>query len=75
VFLEVLLSLASALTTVKADADLESKINSRILALIGGLKKLLFPRNSLPEWVREVFTDTELFWFATALTAFYDEGI
>jgi hypothetical protein len=58
-----------------AEADLETRINSRIMALIGALQKLMFPRSSLPGWVREEFSDTELFWFATALTAFYDEGI
>ena len=75
VFLEILLSLASALTTVMAQADLETRINGRILALIEALSRLLFPRKSLPEWVREEFTDSQLFWFASALTAFYDEGI
>ncbi|MCE9589874.1 MAG: hypothetical protein K8S99_05060 [Planctomycetes bacterium] len=75
VFLEILLALAHALTTVVAEADLETKINSRIQALIMGLKKLMFPRKSLPEWVRKDFNDVELFWFATALTSFYDEGI
>jgi len=75
VFLEILLSLASALTTMMAHADLETRINSRILALVNALQKLMFPRNSLPEWVRQEFTETQLFWFATALTAFYDDGI
>jgi hypothetical protein len=75
VFLEILLALASALTIVMAQADLETRINDRILALIKALKRLTFPRNSLPEWVRQEFTDKQLFWFASALTAFYDEGI
>lgn len=39
------------------------------------LSKLKFPRNSLPEWVREDFSEDQLFWFATAMTAFYDQGI
>jgi len=42
---------------------------------ISALEKLQFPRNSLPHWVRGDFTDTQLFWFATAMTTFYDEGI
>lgn len=75
VFLEILLSLAAALTAVKAKAALEARINDRIIALIAALKKLLFPRSSLPQWVRSEFSDSELFWSATALTAFYDEGI
>ena len=75
VFLEILLSLSLALTTVLAQADLETRINSRILALIGALKRLMFPRKSLPDWMRHEFTDSQLFWFASALTAFYDEGM
>ena len=39
------------------------------------LAKLQFPRNTLPEWVRQEFSEDQLFWFATAITAFYDEGI
>jgi hypothetical protein len=75
VFLEILLALASSLKGVMTAADMETKINARIMALITGLQKLMFPRKSLPEWVREDFSDTELFYFATALTAFYDEGV
>jgi hypothetical protein len=75
VFLEVLLSLASALRVVMTEADLETRINARIQALSEAFRNLVFPRKSLPDWVREDFSDTELFWFATALTAFYDEGI
>jgi hypothetical protein len=74
-FLEVLLALAGALARVRTACGLEDMINSRIRALIGGLSRLMFPRNSLPEWIREDFSEKELFWFATALTAFYDEGV
>ncbi len=75
VFLEILLALAKSLTTVMAAADLETKINMRIKALMNALGKLMFPRDGLPDWVRSEFTDKELFWFATAMSAFYDEGI
>jgi hypothetical protein len=75
VFLEVLLGLAKALASVVETGPLEEKVNAKIRALAAALAQLQFPRNSLPEWVREDFSETELFWFATAMTAFYDEGI
>jgi Type II restriction endonuclease EcoO109I len=56
-------------------ANLETRINAKLQHLAVALAKLQFPRNSLPEWVRDDFTENQLFWFATAMTAFYDEGI
>src|SRR5262249_9753333 len=75
VFLEVLLALARALSQGMRSANLESRINAKIQALAQALSRLMFPRASLPEWVREDFSEDELFWFATAMSAFYDEGI
>ncbi len=74
VFLEILLALARALASGIA-AELEDRINSRIRDLATTLRRLQFPRGGLPAWVREDFTDAQLFWFAGALTAFYDEGV
>ncbi|MBI2928163.1 MAG: hypothetical protein HYY24_21040 [Verrucomicrobia bacterium] len=75
VFLEVLLALAKALNLAARQADLETRINLKIQSLCSALSGLMFPRKGLPGWVSESFSDTELFWFATALSAFYDEGI
>ncbi len=75
VFLEVLLALAKALGSGIAAAGIEARINAKIQHLATALAKLQFPRNSLPEWVRDDFNEDQLFWFATAMTAFYDEGI
>lgn len=75
VFLEVLLALAKALSHGIQEADLESRINEKIQALSAAIGRMTFPRRSLPAWVGERFSDSQLFWFATALTAFYDEGI
>jgi hypothetical protein len=75
VFLEVLLALAKALSTGMESADIESRINLRLQQLAGALANLQFPRKSLPAWIRDDFAEKELFWFATAMTAFYDEGI
>jgi hypothetical protein len=70
---EILLALSRALAM--GVGTLEDRINARIRSLSGALAELRFPRNSLPEWVREHFDEAELFWFATAMTAFYDEGV
>ena len=75
VFLEVLLALSKALSQGAAEADLESRINKKISQLATAIANLQFPRESLPEWVRGDFSDDELVWFATAMSAFYDEGV
>ena len=75
VFLEVLLALSKALAKGMEKADMETRINLKLHQLAGALVKLQFPRKGLPEWIRDDFTEKELFWFATAMTAFFDEGI
>ena len=75
VFLEVLLALAMALSSGIETADIETRINAKLEDLARALARLRLRRNSLPDWIRDDFTENELFWFATAMTAFYDEGI
>jgi hypothetical protein len=75
VFLEVLLALAKALAAGIETADLETRINVKLHQLAAALGQLTFPRHSLPDWIREDFNESQLFWFATAMTAFFDEGI
>ncbi|TXT24764.1 MAG: hypothetical protein FD138_3039 [Planctomycetota bacterium] len=75
VFLEILLGLAKALDIVVETGPLEDRVNTKIQQLAIALSQLQFPRNSLPAWVREKFSEKELFWFATAMSAFFDEGI
>lgn len=75
VFLEVLLALSKSLGKGMEEADLEARINAKLQHLSRALVNLQFPRKSLPAWVRDEFTEDQLFWFATAMTAFYDEGI
>lgn len=67
--------LAKALQTGVANADIETRINLKLRQLAMALTNLMLPRQSLPTWVRDDFTETQLFWFGTAITAFYDEGI
>lgn len=74
-FLEILLALAKALAAGVASANLEDRINRKIQQLAEALSRLQFARNSLPNWIRNDFTDDQLFWFATAVSAFFDEGI
>ena len=75
VFLEALLGLSQALGSAMQESDMETRINHRLAALGAALAKLEFPRKSLPDWVRQKFTADQLFWFATAMTAFYDDGV
>lgn len=75
VFLEVLLALAKALSLGVENADLETRINLKLQQLVLALSRMQFPAQNLPAWIKEDFTDNQLFWFATAMTAFYDEGI
>jgi hypothetical protein len=75
VFLEVLLALSKALGRGIENAAIETRINLKLQQLALALTRLVFPRQSLPAWVREDFSESQLFWFATAITAFYDEGI
>ncbi len=75
VFLEVLLGLAKALASVVETGPLEDRVNRKLQQLAVALSQLQFPRDSLPEWIRKDFKESELFWFATAMSAFFDEGI
>lgn len=75
IFLEILLALAKGLSKGLGEASLETRINLKMASLASALSKMMLPMGSLPEWVRKEFSESELFWFATAMTAFYDEGI
>ncbi|MBF0175666.1 MAG: hypothetical protein HQL63_02280 [Magnetococcales bacterium] len=75
VFLEILLGLARALALGVENAAIEDRINAKIRQLAVALQNLQFSRSTLPEWISTDFNDDQLFWFATALTAFYDEGV
>lgn len=75
VFLEVLLALSKALSRGMENASIEDRINVKLTQLSDALRGMMFPRSSLPQWVREDFSEDELFWLATAMTAFFDEGV
>ncbi len=75
VFLEVLLGLAKGLSAGISRQDVESRVNFKIVELSTALSHFMLPHDSLPQWMRASFSEDELFWFATAMTAFYDEGI
>jgi hypothetical protein len=75
VFLEILLALSKSLSEGVARAELETRINQRIQELSAAIAMMTIPRQSLPEWIRQDFSESELFWFATAMTAFYDQGV
>ncbi len=75
VFLEVLLSLGKALSQGVKTPSLESKLNTKIRLLAVALQELTLPDKSLPSWISKTFQEDELFWIATALTSFHDQGI
>jgi hypothetical protein len=75
VFLEVLLSLAKALASGMAQANMETRINTKIQVLMLALSQLQLPEHTLPDWVRNEFNENQLFLFTTGMSAFYDEGI
>lgn len=74
-FLEVLLALADALREVSRGRSVEEALNSRLDMLGDAIKNLKFSRRSLPNWVRDEFSEAELVWLASAMTTFYDEGL
>jgi hypothetical protein len=75
IYLEILLALSQALARGIPQAKIEERLAERMGRLAVALAKLTFPRDSLPDWIKETLTEEQLFWFATALTAFFDEGI
>ena len=75
VYLEILLGLAKALSQEIESDELENRINRKLAQLSGALIRLKLPRKSLPDWIKDELSEDELFWFATAMTAFFDEGI
>jgi hypothetical protein len=74
-FLEVLLGLAKALKVTVEHAEMETRINLKLKQLALALSDMTLPENALPKWVGTSFSDSEMFWLATALSAFYDLGI
>lgn len=76
VFLEILLATSIALANLlKEGSDIEEGINQRLSTLAGALMKMRFSKGSLPQWVSDDISDEQLFWFATAMSSFYDEGV
>lgn len=77
VFLEVLLSLAIAFRELLADGSaIEEGINERLRRLAGALLKMQLSPETLPQWVSDRgFSDDDLFYLVTAISAFYDDGI
>jgi len=75
VFLEILLGLAKALAVGVEAASIEEGINKKMRDLSAALIKLQLPQDRLPKWMSESFDKDELFWFTTAMSAFFDEGI
>jgi len=74
-FLEILLGLVTALKLLKAETTLEDEINDRVETLAAAMLRMRFPKGALPNWVKDDLSADDLFWLATAISAFYDDGI
>ena len=76
IFLEILLATTIALAEVfKEGSTIEEGVNLRLAALATALMKMRFSKDTLPSWVAEDVTDEQLFWFATAMSSFFDDGV
>lgn len=75
IFLEVLLALTKALKISKERMGLEERINLKVQNLAHALSTLRLSKGSLPSWVKDYFSEDELFWLTTAISSFYDEGV
>lgn len=78
VFLEILLALSRGLSSglKKIEGEtFEAQINVKLAELTLALGNLMFPKNSLPSWIRDEVDTEEMVWMATAMTAFFDKGI
>jgi hypothetical protein len=75
VFLEVLLALVAALKTSEESLSMEDLVNRKIQELSQAISQLTIPRESLPTWMTEDYTQTELAWLISAVSAFFDEGV
>jgi hypothetical protein len=74
-FLEVLLALALALSRASQHLSLGDRLNLRLQMLGTAISELRFPPDPLPNWMRDELSEDELLWLASALTAFYDQGV
>jgi hypothetical protein len=75
VFVETLLAAAKGLSTGLQVVKLTDEINLKLAQLSTAFARLVFPHEDLPKWAKGELSQDELFWLATALTAFYDQGI
>ena len=76
IFLEILLALSIALSNLLEEgASIEEGINERLRALATSLMKMQLSKDSLPSWLEQEISDDELFWFMTAMSSFYDDGV
>lgn len=75
VYLEVLLGLAKALKEIRAKNILQEPLNKKIQDLGTAILELQFEEADLPSWLQKEFSNEEMVWLASAITAFYDNGV
>lgn len=75
VFLETLLAAAKGLSIGLQAGSLNEQINLKLAELSVAFARMIFPQDALPTWASNELTGDELFWLATALSAFFDQGV
>lgn len=71
-FVEVLLALSAALRDIGGSDTVQNSLNRAIGSLGRAILDLQIPREAFPGWMTREFSDDELSWFVTGLTAFFD---
>jgi len=74
-FLEVLLGLTKGLSAQTQQEGMVAALNAKMKELARAIDRISFAAEDIPMWIVRAFTTEELSWFATTMTAFYDEGI
>ena len=71
IFLEILLSLLYSFKKGRL-STLEEQVNKKITELSAAIMELSLPPESLPNWIKREFSDSELLWLISAITSYYD---
>ena len=76
-FVEALAALAQAMAGGALRRSVYDAVQKKGIALGESILRIfkLFPRDLLPPWAKDSFSDEELVWLALGLSSFFDEGI
>jgi len=75
IFLEAMLGLFSAAKNQRFKGSMESLVNAKIQVLSSAISSYSLPQKILPNWIAQEYNETELAWFLSAISSFFDIGI